>query len=267
MSLSAILFLFLVHLGVGITLVLVWVQREAGVKFFRFNAGTAVLLIAVGFALRPGPDEPTALYRLAMGSLVAAEAALVVYWATIGRMLAKIRPALLWSAVAFGLVSVILQGLDISRGTPGLMPLLTVASFLSSVVLLGGACGAMVLGHWYLVVPSLDVRHLQSIVKLHIGSTLVRILVVITAVIIAVVSWEPGVPNFERYMFSIDGIFFWQRVAFGLAGPAVLSYMTWETAKIQSTQSATGILYVDFFTVIVGEVLAKYVLLSTQVPV
>ena len=182
-------------------------------------------------------------------------------------MLAKIRPALLWSAVAFGLVSVILQGLDISRGTPGLMPLLTVASFLSSVVLLGGACGAMVLGHWYLVVPSLDVRHLQSIVKLHIGSTLVRILVVITAVIIAVVSWEPGVPNFERYMFSIDGIFFWQRVAFGLAGPAVLSYMTWETAKIQSTQSATGILYVDFFTVIVGEVLAKYVLLSTQVPV
>ena len=74
-------------------------------------------------------------------------------------------------------------------------------------------------------------------------------------------------PNFERYIFSIDGIFFWQRVLFGLGGPAVLSYLTWETAKIQSTQSATGILYVDFFTVIVGEVLAKYVLLSTKVPV
>jgi len=95
----------------------------------------------------------------------------------------------------------------------------------------------------------------------------VRALVVATAVMIAIVSWEPGLPNFERYMFSLDGIFFWQRVAFGIAGPAVLSYMTWETAKIQSTQSATGILYVDFFTVIVGEVLAKYVLLSTKVPV
>jgi len=43
--------------------------------------------------------------------------------------------------------------------------------------------------------------------------------------------------------------------------------MTWETAKIRSTQSATGILYVDFFTVIVGEVLAKYVLVATTVPV
>jgi len=267
MSLSAILFLFLVHLGIGISLVLAWVRREAGVKFFRFNAGTAALLIAVGFALRPDPETATTLYKASMGSLVVAEAALVVYWATVGRMLATIRPALLWTAIGFGLVSVTLQALDISRDAPGLMSLLTVASFLSSVALLGGACGAMVLGHWYLVVPSMDVAHLQSIVKLHIGSTLVRALVVATAVMIAIVSWEPGLPNFERYMFSLDGIFFWQRVAFGIAGPAVLSYMTWETAKIQSTQSATGILYVDFFTVIVGEVLAKYVLLSTKVPV
>ena len=53
----------------------------------------------------------------------------------------------------------------------------------------------------------------------------------------------------------------------GLAGPALLSYLTWETAKIRSTQSATGILYVDFFTVVVGEMLAKYIVLATRVPV
>lgn len=267
MSLSAILFLFLVHLGIGITLVLAWVGREAGVKFFRFNAGTAVLLIAIGFALRPAADHPGTLYAAATAALLVCEAALLVYWATIGRMLANIRPLLLWTSLAAGLVAVTLQAFDVSGDAPGLMPLLTVASFLSSVALLGGACGAMVLGHWYLVVPSLDVAHLQSIVRLHIGSTVVRVVVVAAAVMLAIVTWQPGVPNFERYILSIDGIFFWQRILFGLAGPAVLSYLTWETAKIQSTQSATGILYVDFFTVIVGEVLAKYVLLSTKVPV
>jgi protein NrfD len=267
MSLSAILFLFLVHLGVGISLVLAWVGREAGIKFFRFNAGTAALLIAIGFALRPDAANPGMLHNAATAALLVCEAALVIYWATIGRMLATIRPALLWTAVVAGFTCVTLQAFDVSRGAPGLMPLLTVASFLSSAALLGGACGAMVLGHWYLVVPSLDVAHLQSIVRLHIGSTLVRVLVVAAAVMIAIVTWEPGVPNFERYIFSIDGIFFWQRILFGLGGPAVLSYLTWETAKIQSTQSATGILYVDFFTVVVGEVLAKYVLLSTKVPV
>jgi hypothetical protein len=266
MSLAAILFLFLTHLGVGITLVLAWVGREAGVKFFRFNAGTAALLIAFGFALRVESDAPSTVHTAAAVSLMITEAALVIYWATIGRALARIRPALLWTAIVSGLVGVVLQALDISGEGQGMMPLLTVASFLSSVALLGGACGAMVLGHWYLVVPSLDVAHLQSIVRWHIGSMVVRVVVVAAAVMIAIVTWQPGFPNFERYIFSVDGIFFWQRVLFGLAGPAVLSYLTWETAKIQSTQSATGILYVDFFTVVVGEVLAKYLLLSTKVP-
>ena len=72
--------------------------------------------------------------------------------------------------------------------------------------------------------------------------------------------------NFQRYVLSVAGIFFWQRVLFGLLGPSVLAYLTWETAKIRSTQSATGILYVDFFTVMVGEILAKYLFLSTGVP-
>jgi protein NrfD len=269
MSLSSILFLFLTHLGVGITLVLAWVGREAGVKFFRFNAGTAALLIAIGFTLRPAaPAEPGPLHLASTGLLLVCEAALVIYWATIGRMLAKIRPALLWTAIISGLLAISVQALEISANAPGLAAVLTVCSFLSSAALLGGACGAMVLGHWYLVVPSLDVAHLQSIVKLHIVSMVVRAVVVVAAVTMAVVTWQPGMgPNFLRYILSSGGIFFWQRVLFGLVGPAVLAYMTWETAKIQSTQSATGILYVDFFTVIVGEVLAKYLLLSTNIPV
>jgi protein NrfD len=268
MSLSSILFLFLTHLGVGVALVLAWVDREAGVKFFRFNAGIAALLIAIGFALRPeAGGDPSAVQLAANVFLLIAEAALVIYWATVGRMLAKARPFLLWTAVGGGLLAVSLQALSVSAAAPGLMPLLTVASFLSSVALLGGACGAMILGHWYLVVPSLDVSHLQSLVRIHIGSMVVRAVVVGAAIIIAIITWEPGMgPSFQRYVMSTGGIFFWQRMLFGLAGPAVLAYLTWETAKIRSTQSATGILYVDFFTVIVGEVLAKYLLLSTNIP-
>ena len=268
MSLSSILFLFLTHLGIGIALVLVWVGREAGVKYFRFSAGTAALLIAIGFTLRPEVPEPGTRHLASVVLLLVADGALVIYWATIGRILAKIRQPLLWTAIACGLTSVSLQALEISANAPGLMPLLTVASFLSSVALLGGACGAMVLGHWYLVVPSLNVSHLQSIVKLHIVSLVLRAVVVLAAVTIAIFTWQPGMgPNFQRYILSAGGIFFWQRILFGLAVPAVLAYLTWETAKIQSTQSATGILYVDFFAVIVGEVLAKYLLLSTNIPI
>ncbi len=266
MSLSAVLFLFLAHLAVGIALTLGLVSREAGIKFFRFNGGLAAILLAIALAFRPA--ESAVATRSALAVLIVCELMLVIYWATIGRALTTIRPALIWTAIATGIAAIVIQGLAASAGRAAGMQALTVASFLSSAALLGGACTAMVLGHWYLILPSMQVSHLQSIVKVHIVSMIVRIAVVVAAVFLAIVTWQPGLgPSFRHYITSVDGIFFWQRVLFGLAGPALLSYLTWETAKIRSTQSATGILYVDFFTVVVGEVLAKYLLLATRVPV
>jgi protein NrfD len=270
MTLSSILFFFLTHLGIGLALTLLFVSREAGVKFFRFNTGLAALLVAIGFAFRP-VASPGPLAGLVTTGLALTELALLVYWATVGRMWAKVRPLLLPAAALGGLVTLIAQGLSVPPHPAipdAVFAGLVIASFLSSAALLGGSCGAMILGHWYLVLPTMDVGHLQSLARLHIVSTIVRIVVVSVAVWLAIASWEPGLgPSFARYVLSSGGIFFWQRVLFGLAGPAVLSYLTWETAKIQSTQSATGILYVDFFTVVVGEMLAKFVLLSTSVPV
>jgi protein NrfD len=261
-----ILFLFLAHLGVGIVFTLVFVSREAGVKFFRFNAGLAAILLAFAFALRPPETMSTDLGRLAVLGLVVVEAAIILYWATVGRALASVRPAIVATAVGAGLIALVAQGVGQASGLSA--QAMTVASFLSSAALLGGACTAMILGHWYLVIPSLQVSHLQSIVKVHIASMVVRVVVVAAAVFMAIVSWQPGMgPSFRGYILSVSGIFFWQRVLFGLVGPGLLSYLTWETAKIRSTQSATGILYVDFFTVVVGEVLAKYLLLVTRVPV
>ena len=60
MSLSTVLILFLAHLGVGIVFTLVFVSREAGVKFFRFNAGLAAILLMTALAFRygaPGPSD------------------------------------------------------------------------------------------------------------------------------------------------------------------------------------------------------------------
>lgn len=277
-----VLFLFLTHLGLGIVFTLVFVPREAGVKFFRFNAGLAAILLvaALGLLFREiasmplpvlglGPVRIDIAESVSVQALVASTLAIVVYWATVGRVLAWLRPALVAVGLAGGLVAIVAQGVALTPVAS--IRILTIASFLSSAALLGGACTAMILGHWYLVIPSMQVSYLQSIVKLHIGSMMARAAVVVAAVSLALMPSFAGqvgmAPNFRHYITSIDGIFFWQRVLFGLGGPALLSYLTWETAKIRSTQSATGILYVDFFTVVVGEMLAKYILLATRVPV
>src|SRR5471032_467784 len=52
MSLSTVLFFFLAHLGVGIAFTLLFVDREAGVKFFRFNGGLAAVLLGIALAFR-----------------------------------------------------------------------------------------------------------------------------------------------------------------------------------------------------------------------
>ena len=257
-----VLYLFLSHLGVGIAVTLVLVARGAGLKFFRFNAGLAAILISGSLLFRYD--------GAAVGLLVASEVALLVYWATVGRVAGRARPFLLAAAVSAGLLAIVSQAFALSTGDSVPLRLLTAASFLSSAAFLGSSCTAMLLGHWYLVIPSLEITHLQSVVRFHIASMIVRMTVVGAAVFAGLALSEAGpaarVINFREYVLSIDGIFFWQRVLFGLAGPAILSYLTWETAKIRSTQSATGILYVDFFAVIVGEALAKYLTLATRVP-
>ena len=281
MSLSTVLFFFLAHLGVGIAFTLLFVHRDAGVKFFRFNGGLAAVLLGIALAFRyqavlmPPIEEPSGIGAVSVGAslsdiaLVVSAAITLFYWATIGRVFTRARTAILAAAAIAGLAAIALQALEISSGSSSAVVALTVLSFLTSALMLGGACTAMILGHWYLVIPSMEVSYLQSIVKGHIASMLGRMVVVGAAVWFAMATWQvdSGLPSFRHYIMSVDGIFFWQRVLFGLAGPAVLSYLTWETAKIRSTQSATGILYVDFFTVVVGEVLAKYLLLATRVPV
>lgn len=264
---SSILFLFLAHLGIGIAATLLLVSRDAGVQFFRFNAGLGAVLLLIAASVRPEAQAGVPSSAIGFALFITATGALLIYWATVGRVLARFRLVLLWVTVVGGVGALVAQAMSWSVITMGPSAALTIASFVSSAALLGGSCTAMILGHWYLVLPSMDVSLLQRMVKFHFWSTIARIVVVGVVITAALASWQsPGGAGFERYVLSIEGIFFWQRLLFGLFAPVVLAYLTWETAKIQSTQSATGILYVDFFTVIVGELLAKFLLVSQRVP-
>jgi hypothetical protein len=67
-------------------------------------------------------------------------------------------------------------------------------------------------------------------------------------------------------LWSPDGVFVWMRLLFGIAGPVSLLWFIWKTVEIRSTQSATGILYVQLFLVLSGELLAKYLRVAAGLP-
>src|SRR6185503_5203093 len=108
-------------------------------------------------------------------ALVVCTGLTVFSWATIGRLFTRIRSAILGAAVIAGVIAVVLQALALSAAASPAIATLTVVSFLTSAAMLGGACTAMILGHWYLVIPSMQVSHLQSIVRVHIASMVARI--------------------------------------------------------------------------------------------
>src|SRR5437867_2626082 len=81
-----------------------------------------------------------------------------------------------------------------------------------------------------------------------------------------VLDGSSGLGRFLSEIAIDRGVFFWQRVFFGFLGPAAFAYMVHETARIRSTQSATGILYLGVIFVVYGEFLARYLALAGAGP-
>lgn len=142
---------------------------------------------------------------------------------------------------------------------------LAVAGAVSSSLLLGAVTVTMILGHWYLV----DTR--LSIAPLRDGARWLSIAVVLrwAAVLFALSygGWEVlRVHRAADFILSTNGLFFLFRSLMGLAAPLLLSVLIWQTVKMRSTQSATGLLYVALILVLFGELVSQFLLVRTGFP-
>jgi hypothetical protein len=118
---------------------------------------------------------------------------------------------------------------------------------LTSAALLGTAMTAMLLGHFYLIAPGMSLSPLLR---------MLAALFVATGLRMVVAGWglwgwsqNHSVLNWE------DETVLWLPVrwALGFGGPLILGWMARSAAKIRSTQSATGILYVVVIFAFLGE--------------
>lgn len=141
-------------------------------------------------------------------------------------------------------------------------------AFLTSALLLGGSLLAMVLGHWYLVARGLSFGPLARVCIILIAVLVARILITGFSVWAQFHLWEQAVARTGLMNFMVHpGMFLLTRVLFGFAAPLALLWMTWKCVQIRSNQSATGILYVTVAFVLIGEIIAKYILVSQRLVV
>lgn len=261
---STVFFLFLLYLSVGLLATLPLVPDRAGAKFFKFCSAAAVLMTTAGlwllyrrFGLHGAPPALGA-YRLTFGAAAASLALAVLYNRAQHFDWRAARQPLLAGALGAGLVSMV-------AAAPAPGRALVLGAAVTSAVLLGAAFSAMVLGHWYLVVLDLPIVALRRLTVLLAAGLAARALMVGIALFGAAGAYEAAAAV-AAGRWDNDGLFIWMRLLFGIAGPLSLIWFVWKTVEIRSTQSATGILYVQLFLVMSGELLATYLRVSAGYP-
>ena len=128
--------------------------------------------------------------------------------------------------------------------------LLNASSRVASGFVLGVTLSGMLLGHYYLTAPAMSIEPLLRLVVFMAWGLGARCLLaalgfsVMHARHSVIGSVPPG---------GGDGLFLAARWGIGFVGAAVAIYLSWRTARIKSTQSATGILYIAIIFILFGE--------------
>lgn len=235
---------------------------ELGRFFFILNAGLAFLLLCLAAPYRfPSHGVWSAASILALLAMVLVMAYIAALLALRGGRSSR---GLLVTTAAVALVTVAADG-RAAAGAPGPSWAFGLNAVCASA-LLGSVIVGMLLGHWYLIRTRLDVSHLVVFARFFAAAVLGRATLLAAGLIGAGARSELGMESYLRTAAVDRGFFFWQRILFGILGPAVFAFMVHETARIRSTQSATGILYIAVVFVMYGEFLARYLTVAGAGP-
>jgi hypothetical protein len=233
-------------------------DRGLDVEYWHFACAACLVAYNVLLPKQPGVDSKRGDEEPRAGRAVAR-------WAAITCLIGGI----LCGGIGISVDALVIPGDllpdDVLR-VPSASGAILVAGALSSALLLGATLVAMVLGHWYLVsrkLPFTALRHLTLALAVALG---VRVIVGVLGVWAQGEFWSEHIGALGATQFFLsDGVFLLSRVLFGIVVPAILVPLVWRCVRIESNQSATGILYVIVAFVVFGEILAKHFLVNMHV--
>lgn len=238
---------FVLRLAFGLAAGMLLVpSRQVTSGYFRNH-----LYVTMGLALFAGLLARPAHHASAfLPSMIAAALSYVgsVCWLYEKPRAGKVALALVAAAA---LVAAILVAQGAIRSRPDAW--LHYAHVVTSGATLGVVMAAMLLGHWYLNAPGMQLAPLRR-------------LLVAAAIVVALHALLSGVGAARELSLHHTSNQWWLflalRWSFGLAGVLILIAMAWRTLEIPNTQSATGILYVAVIGTFVGETMS--LLLSAE---
>jgi hypothetical protein len=235
---------FCLRLACGLVAALLWLPAaQVNPRFYRTHLLTALALAAVAAAFLAETAGPW--LWLSLGAALVLTLAGSLAWLLEGAPGGRVLAALAVPALAAALV----LASRADRPDQALPALL--ADDLTSAALLGAATTAMLVGHSYLIAPAMSLAPLLRTLGV------LGLCIALRAGLALAGLWlwtaEPAGGGLEAETI------FWLVVRWGvgLLAPLALGWMAWETARIRSTQSATGILYVVVIFCFLGELTSQ----------
>lgn len=226
-------------------------------------AGLGALAWGAGAASVP---SPAALW-IACGIWLAFCAVFALYVITLWTDNGMLRARAFSLSMLLGLVAVIANVMLLKPASFGAISgVAYAATAVTSSIVLGLTSGAMMFGHWYLIDLSMPVDYLQNFVRMLFGSLAAQAAAIGLAVaLIGIVAGGAG-RSAVAVLFGSHLALFVIRVLIGPITTGVLAWMCWQTLKIPQTMAATGLLYIAVMSALVGEMLGRFILFRTSIP-
>ena len=240
---------FLLALAFGTQLLApVVATRLTGVGFYKLGTSivltSLVLVLGVAYFMRPALDSVSYLCFLI----------LILTNVVTFAFHKDEKNWVMWSLYVIQICTFVLLVFHTYLATPS-----WIMFFFFSSLLLGISNFSMILGHYYLVVPKLSEEPLIYCLYIFWVVLFLKLMASLTVIFTTAAPFlEEGTQLGDGHTFN--WLFISMRYLWGYAAPLILSFFTFKLCKLRSLQSATGVLYIVEFFVIVGELVSVYLM-------
>lgn len=231
-----------------------WISAKDHLKnnFHRFHIGlpTIIGVLTLIFVIRMGISHELTI--------------LAVIWILVSLAVT----GFYWNKETVGLKSVTflsLLGLYITFRVQTLAMGHTASAFIINVLggfIFSSSLYTMNLGHWYLNVHGLPLKHLRNATVVFWVLILVRFVWDLFYVFTGHVVYQGDSISIYAFIKTLEGFLLLIPVFFGTVLPLLALFMVNEIIKLKNTQAATGILYVILCAVVLGDMAYKYYLIK-----
>jgi hypothetical protein len=134
-----------------------------------------------------------------------------------------------------------------------------------SMLLIGFATAALLVGHWHLIRPHASYKDMKRITAIFMFMVVLR-MAFGTYSLSQAFSGKTDAEIYRYFLSATPGIYLLIRCCWGLLGPLLLSFLVWNLVRVRAPHSATGVLYLTVACILAGETLSQYLALYHGIP-